>query len=313
MAEGFLALGSLDSARAASDRLLELVPRNPRALSLATRVAIAQGDHAAADAYLRTAIEVADTPELRVALAENLSRWGKPDEAEAELAKLPPELMATESIHMLRGNVMLRRGDLEGARRQYAAAFEATPTSRSAIALSAILWRLEEREAAVKRLTEWLAETPDDGRALNQLASYHSAMGADDDAAAAYERLLALYPDNAVTLNNLAWHYRSTDIRRALDYVDRALAKAPGSPNILDTKAMILLEAGRREAALRSIDEALSKAADNPLFLVHRAVILAAMGRSSEARAIVNDLPATGTVQYMADLAEARKSLGEDS
>jgi putative PEP-CTERM system TPR-repeat lipoprotein len=313
LAEGFLALGELESARVASGRVVGLAPRDPEALRLATRVAIAQSDYKAAYDYLQTALEVTADPTLHASLAEVLLRDGKLDEASAELDLLPPELAATEPMQVLQGKIRLRGGDLQGARRSFEAAYEAAPTNRSVLALSAVLWQLDDRAAAIERLADWVTENPDDEIVLNQLASYQSRLGAEREAVSIWERLLRRDPENAITLNNLAWHYRDSDTRRALQYVDQALDIAPDSANVHDTRALILLNAGREEEALQSVDRALRLANGVPLFLVHRAQILAALGRREEAREVVEGLPLVGAVEYRVQLAELRESLAPDS
>lgn len=311
LARGFLALGQADSARNAVDRLLELAPEEPEYLRVAAAAASARGDYAGAEAFLRRALAASDNPALRAGLAETLFRQGKIADAKTEIGKLPPQVRAAEPVQFLEGSMALSQRDLQTAQQHFAAAYEAAPATRNVLALSATDWSLQAQDEAIARLRGWADDNPEDALVLNQLASYYIARGANTEAKAVYERLMAVAPESPVAMNNLAWLYREEDPDKALAYADRALRRAPDAAPILDTKAMILLHVGRHEEALRVIDDALAAAAENPYFLLHRAKVLAAMGRDDEARSIIAPLPEKGPLAYTEERAQLRGELAD--
>jgi tetratricopeptide (TPR) repeat protein len=81
----------------------------------------------------------------------------------------------------------------------------------------------------------------------------------------AWEHSLALKPDNALVLNNLAWHYATCEDQSFRDY-DRALslarlaARLEPSPHILDTLAESYYVNGRYREAVAAGEKALASA-----------------------------------------------------
>lgn len=84
-----------------------------------------------------------------------------------------------------------------------------------------------------------------------------------DDAQSIYLQILGLDPDHVIALNNLAWLMaRSGRAAEAMQLVARAVEKAGPYPELLDTTAVVLLEAGRTAEAVALLEEAI---ADRPL------------------------------------------------
>ncbi len=113
------------------------------------------------------------------------------------------------------------------------------------------------------------------------------ALGDHAGCAAAFERSLALRPDDATVLNNHAWFLalRGEQLDRADACSKRALELVPGDPNLLDTRAWVLHRAGRNAEALVAMEEAvrLSEAPD-AVFLEHLGDIRWALGDAVGAR-----------------------------
>ena len=128
---------------------------------------------------------------------------------------------------------------------------------------------------------------------LNTLGPLYLSQGRDDDAAAVFETLHRLAPEDVVAMNNLAWAYRSSNTARALELIQKALQSVPDNAAIQDTHAMILLEKGDFDEALAVNQKTLDAAPDSPQFRFHRAQILAAAERPAEALELL-DRPAEG-------------------
>src|SRR3546814_21153777 len=105
-----------------------------------------------------------------------------------------------------------------------------------------------------------------------------------------YQAALEVAPDNAWTLNNLAWLRMSLGkAEEAVRPARKAAEIAPGAPEIADTLGMILLEVGDKREALDLLRKARQGAADNPAIHFHFAPALAANGQPAGA---VVELPA---------------------
>lgn len=76
-----------------------------------------------------------------------------------------------------------------------------------------------------------------------------------DDALATLNSIIAIEPENAEALNNLAYYMceNGRDLTIALSLVERALAVNPDNLNAIDTRAWILFKKGDAQAALRDM------------------------------------------------------------
>jgi tetratricopeptide (TPR) repeat protein len=91
---------------------------------------------------------------------------------------------------------------------------------------------------------------------LNDLSLYYRTAGDISRSIEVMEQLIAEQPDNAMTLNNLAYlmAQRSFDIKKAVSYAERANELKPNDPNILDTLGFALMldeQYPKAEEALR--------------------------------------------------------------
>lgn len=124
--------------------------------------------------------------------------------------------------------------------------------------------RMAYRVFAAK-LEDQIREDPKNPALHETLAMLYHQMGQEDSAAKAYERILELQPDHAVSLNNLAWILATTqneelrDPVRALQLAARAVA-LERSAVYLDTLAEALYANGLKEDAVRTSHEALALA-----------------------------------------------------
>ena len=97
-------------------------------------------------------------------------------------------------------------------------------------------------------------------------------LGKDAESLAAYERSLALEPDNPETLNNMAWLLITSsdptvpDIKRALLLALQASSLRPTAGYILDTLAAAYWANNMLEDALRTEDKAIRKDPANHIF-----------------------------------------------
>jgi Zn-dependent protease with chaperone function len=118
---------------------------------------------------------------------------------------------------------------------------------------------------AEKLLTEKLAERPESIPLLQTLAEVYHYREKYEAALGVYEKIIELDPDQAVALNNLAWHLVTLprkELRnppRALELAKRA-ASLQRSAFILDTLAEAYYANGQVSEAVKSIKEALALA-----------------------------------------------------
>ena len=289
----FLKLEQPGAAVNAGRQLARLLPDDPLALRLAAQAERLDENLPEAAELLRKAVKLApDDIQTRKLLIETLFLQGDLEGTSEELAKLPESFSGADLIDFARGRLALSLGDAEAAERLLRRAHQRQPNSASMLFLSSALLQAGKGDEALEMLESWAKANPEDGVILNQLGSLRAVRGEDEAAAAIYGKLLELYPDDVISMNNLAWSLREQDPDRALALVDKALEKAPGNPAILDTKAMALMYAGEFDAALATLDEVAGSAGEVPPVTFHRAQVLAAAGRKEEARALLEKLVA---------------------
>ncbi|MFM9117981.1 MAG: tetratricopeptide repeat protein, partial [Planctomycetota bacterium] len=101
-----------------------------------------------------------------------------------------------------------------------------------------------------------------------------------------YDRALKLNPRNVATLNNMAAMLGEVPERQseALALIDQAIDLAGAHPNLLDTKAMILVNNGRAGEAIRYLEEAIRGLRPDPRFRFHLAIAYREIRQLTKAR-----------------------------
>ena len=130
----------------------------------------------------------------------------------------------------------------------------------------------EEADAALDALAK---KTTGDWRVKMMVARRHLQRGDIDSARSAFEDAARLEPEAPYPHNNLAYIYADQgDWDKAIRSAERYAELVPGEPNPLDTKAEILLLAGKLEQAEAAFREAVKMAPD---FAIAREGVAATM------------------------------------
>jgi putative PEP-CTERM system TPR-repeat lipoprotein len=293
LALAHLAAGDRQSAVAAADALLALRPQDPSTLGRVARIKQRAGEAAQAQQHAEKALSLApDNPEFRKLLIEALLNQNELDSAAAELSRLPAAVREEPGVALTEGRVAMfqdRHADAEAA---FQRAFNASPDTRSLLLLAAAQWAQDKRDVAINGFERWLAENPDDNAVRNELATRQLFLGNEEEARAHYEILLEAAPENPMVLNNLAWLNREVAMNKALAYAARANEIAPGNPQILDTYAMLFHADGKLERALELSKQAVAADDAGADVRLNRAIILADAGRRDAARELLEQLVA---------------------
>ena len=148
-----------------------------------------------------------------------------------------------------------------------------------------------EADALARR---WLEDHPRDTVFLFYLGDV--ATKANDLAAAErhYQALLAISPQHALALNNMAWLMLQQKKPGALDYAERAVRAAPNSPALLDTLALAYADAGRPDKAIEVQARAQAMLPEDPYLRLNLARFYAQAGEKRKAKAELDRLAALG-------------------
>src|SRR6266852_3521301 len=119
----------------------------------------------------------------------------------------------------------------------------------------ALLTILKRHDAALEAADKALAYAPNDSDLCGRRADMLALLNRTEEAAAAYEKYLALKPDDAA-----AWHARGFALKilirrlEALSCFDKALELAPDNRELRASRANMLFEVERFEAAARDYE-----------------------------------------------------------
>ena len=178
---------------------------------------------------------------------------------------------------------------------------------------------LEQFKQAAKhyRQAEQLAVSPQESPELLNAFFYflygsaEERIGNFDFAEAQFMKCLDLDPENSETWNYAAymWSEQGRKLKKAHEYVDRALEIEPENPAYIDTKGWIFYKQKKYDKALPLIEKAAKLLPDDPTIQDHLAEILYKLNREEEAfklweKAVIHERAEEG----MAERIEQRKS-----
>ncbi len=140
---------------------------------------------------------------------------------------------------------------------------------------------------AVELLEEGAERFPAEAQVHLNLAMAYQADDQRDAAVEAYQRTLALEPNQAVALNNLAWLYHEDENEEALELAERAYQLNPRSAAIIDTYGWILLHHGEVERSVELLEQAHELSPNSQEIAQHLAEAYRASGDEERAEALL--------------------------
>ena len=208
---------------------------------------------------------------------------GRLDDAARSLARLERVAVTGDPrVSLLRGDILVARGEYQAAGAAFEAAREQGGGSRAVVGLFRA--RLGQEVAQPEApMVEWLEQNPGDTAVRLVLGAHYINARNYPAAIEQYERLLAEAPDNAMYMNNLAWLYNEVGDERAQEFARRAHEAAPDNPMIADTLGWILYQNGDTSRALELVRKAAEAAPRVGEIQYHLAVLLAETGDVSGA------------------------------
>jgi predicted Zn-dependent protease len=182
----------------------------------------------------------------------------------AEVRLLHEQAPKSATGYMLEGDVLAAQKRLPPAEGAYREALKLAPAEpRAAIGLHRTLVAEGKTAEADAFAGKWTAANPKDAVMLIYLAERDLSAGDLKAAAVRFRAAVDRQPDNALTLNNLAWVAGELGDPAALGYAERALALAPKQPALLDTYGTLLIAQGKVDKGLESLRRASELDPDN--------------------------------------------------
>src|SRR6202043_554183 len=139
---------------------------------------------------------------------------------------------------------------------------------------------------AISELEAKLDKNPNDAQALLLAARIYEETKDYSKARDAYEKLLTLFPDAVIGLNNLAYLYleRFNKADKAYELAQNAHSLQPTDGMVAYALGWTLYKRGDYQQALSFIEEAVSKQPNNPEVQYHLGMTNYMMGRADPAR-----------------------------
>ena len=201
----------------------------------------------------------------------------------SKTVELRPDL---PNLWVLQGITFLQMDSLAQAQETFQKALQRFPDAAQLhYYLGTVQVRLRLFSEAVNSLKKSAELEPDNPQTALALAGAYDELSMHDLSEPLYSKLLEHNPDNAVFLNNYAYHLSVRGIRlnEALEYVQKALEADPENPPYLDTLGWIYYQKGEYEQAKIYIEKALQSRADAPEVLEHMGDVLQKLGDQQSA------------------------------
>jgi putative PEP-CTERM system TPR-repeat lipoprotein len=210
---------------------------------------------------------------------------GRTDQALLEIKAIQRRKPGDARGYLLEGDLWLSQQKWREAEAAYRAAQKLAPDDGAAAAkLYAAMAEAGNSAQADAMADKWLKGHPKDvvlhaylGERTLRKQDYKSATRH-------YQALVALQPDNAMFLNNLAWVASELGDAKALSYAEKAAALAPANPAILDTLGMLLVKKGDVTQGVEKLQKAAQIAPNVASFRLHLAKALIKAGDKQAAR-----------------------------
>ena len=252
-----LTQNKLKEAEAAFMRAYELNPANPRGLLGVVEADIRQNKPDAAMALLQTESKKAPNRlDLLLMMGTTAVREGKYGEALGHFNRV---LNGLDKKAKVRADLYLQIAD----------------TYR----------RAGDRDNAIANLRKAREVLPESETVLQALALVLDQAGRKGEARQVYDACLKVNPNNAITLNNLAFLMAETnaDLDLALNYAQRAKGLNPNLAEISDTYGWILLKKSLAEQAIPVFKDLVAKAPAQSTYHYHLAMAYSQKGDAKKA------------------------------
>ncbi len=312
--EVHLLAGELPQAETAAREALAEEPGSVNARRQLAMLLLRGGNARVAEATLREGLRASptDTALLQSLLGLQLQSQG-PEAALAEASRIGAAAGATPAMASMRGDLLLSMRRPQEAAEAYNELLSRAPSAPLALRLATALRAAGRPDEAAAALSRWMEAAGDDMAAQAILAQLDIVAERLVEAEARLRRIAAQAPEDATTLNNLAWVLGQQGgpdrLAEARQLAQRAYYLQP-SPEAADTLGWILAQAGDTRLALPLLRQAATGARDTPNLggISYRlAHTLNAAGQRQEAVGVLTPLLASSTA--FAERAEAERLL----
>ncbi|MDP2370728.1 XrtA/PEP-CTERM system TPR-repeat protein PrsT [Rhodoferax sp.] len=287
--------GDLNQATSTFNKLVAMRPQSVEPLVRLAGVQMAAGDKDAAAITLRKALQIQPKAfEVQRALIMIDVGAKRYDAALKMVRDIQTQNPKAAAGYALEGDVNAARKNWDAAASAYRAGLKLAVSTELAIKLHTVLKVSGKAQDADKFSAAWQKDHPKDAMFMFYLGD--EAMGRKDFVAAerSYAAVIALQPDNAVALNNLAWTTSKIGKSGAMALAEKANSLAPNQPALMDTWAMLLSAQGDYGRALELQTKVVAMQPRNGEYRLNLARIHLTGGKKDLARKELDELTKLG-------------------
>ncbi len=280
--------GDKDKAKEELAYITKAFPQNPEARYMVGALALQQKDYAKA-AETFGALHKDNPKDLRglVGVVETMARQNKMAEALKEMQQSVQAEPDRRDLQLAYASLLLSAEKYDDAIKIYQQLVDKDPKAAQLIyGLGEAYRRKGDLNAAIDAFRRVSQVAPNNAESLLQLGLLMEGTGKRDQAKPIYEQLLKIAPDNPIALNNLAYikAEEGSDLDQALTMVQKALQKAPSSPDIADTLGWIYIKKNLSDDAVRVYKDLVAKDPANATFHYHFGMALLQKGDRPSAK-----------------------------
>ena len=287
--------GEHNQAQASFNRMAALQPQSSLPFLRMASANLIAGDRDAASQNLRKALEIepksleAQQGQVSLAMAAQ-----KPGDALAISRAVQKQRPKEQVGYMLEGEIHAAGKAWDKAADAFRAGLKQVASPELAVRLHDVLLSAAKKPEADRWAAEWSRTQPKDAAFPFYLGNRALTLNELPESLRHFERVVAIQPDNAAALNNLAWLKGQLGRDGALADAERANALAPNQPAFMDTWAMLLSSANQHERALEMQKKVVQLQPQVLEFKLNLAKIQIKAGNKDAARALLDELSAAG-------------------
>lgn len=290
LGEAHVALGDATNALPYLTRLVEVTPRSAQAHYLLARAYAETKNTSKSSRELREALRLDPNHLLaKISMSRSMMSEGDAKGAARLLAELKKSYPESPQVFAHEGWLAMQQQRPRDAVASFNEAFKRAPVTEFVISLSLAQGRAGDKAASVATLENWLKQHPEDALVQYNLANLYLASNRENEARAAFEKIVKQRPNDVMAVNTLAWLLRKSNPPEALRLAERAFAEVPTNPAVMDTLGMLYLDQGQSDRALRLLSDA-AKASTSPELHYHYALALSRTGDKTKARQVLSRL-----------------------
>ena len=210
------------------------------------------------------------------------------DAALSSVDRLLQDPLNLPAARLLKGNLYMTAKRYPEAVAAYGAEMKDQPFTTLVLSQAGAMRAAGHPDDATALLRDWVAKQPDPTVA-ETLASMDLEAHRLDSAEQNLNGVLAVRPNDAIALNNLAWIYSQRNDKRARALAQKAYLLAP-TAQIADTLGWIVMQDGNAELGVMLLRRAAQQLTGDAEVQYHFAVVLKASGHAADATALLKAL-----------------------